>query len=85
MNVDVRRFVPQNALSLRRDLRTELIVDSLLTDTSIINLGRKRKFIPPPWYKGVREGGGGDWMELLPGVFDMFQNFKTILPLDESL
>ena len=30
-------------------------------------------------------GRGGDWMELLPGVFDMFQNFEMILPLRESL
>ena len=33
----------------------------------------------PPWYKG------GSWMEPLPGVFDMLQYFKTILPLVESL
>ena len=34
----------------------------------------------PPWYKG-----GGGWMDPLPGVFDMFQYFETILPLVESL
>ena len=42
-------------------------------------LGRRSKFIPPPWYKG--RGG----MELLPGVFDMLQYFETILPLVQSL
>ena len=31
----------------------------------------------------VVQGGGG--MEPLPGVFDMFQYFETILPLVESL
>ena len=35
----------------------------------------------PPWYKG----GGGRWMDPLPGVFDMLQYFETILPLVESL
>ena len=30
-------------------------------------------------------GGGGKWMETLPGVFDMLQYFETILPLVESL
>ena len=28
---------------------------------------------------------GGQWMEPLPGVFDMLQYFETILPLVESL
>ena len=46
----------------------------------MLTLGRTRKFIPPPWYK---VGGAG--MEPLPGVFDMFQYFETILPLVESL
>ena len=45
-----------------------------------VTLGRTRKFIPPPWYKG-----GGGWMEPLPGVFDMLQYFETILPLVETL
>ena len=31
------------------------------------------------------DGGGGQWMEPLPGVFDMLQYFETILPLVESL
>ena len=31
------------------------------------------------------KGGGGGWMEPLPGVFDMLQYFETILPLVESL
>ena len=30
-------------------------------------------------------GGWGGWMQPLPGVFDMFQYFETILPLLESL
>ena len=83
MNVDVRRFVPQNALSLRNDLRTQLTVDSLLTDTSIINPRTYTQIHTPTLIQGG--GGGGDWMELLPGVFDIFQNFETILPLEESL
>ena len=33
--------------------------------------------------KGV--GGGGGWMEPLPGVFDMLQYFETTLPSVESL
>ena len=70
MNVDVRRFVPQNALSLRRDLRTELTVDSLLTDTSIINPRTKTQIHTPTLVQGGK--GGGEGMELLPGVFDMF-------------
>ena len=45
------------------------------------SLGRTRKFIPPPRYKGVKGGG----MEPLSGVFDMLQYFETILPLVESL
>jgi len=44
----------------------------------MLTLGRRSKFIPPPWYKGV-------WMEPLPGVFYMLQYFETILPLVESL
>ena len=32
-----------------------------------------------------RVGGGGGWMEPLPGVFDMLKYFETILPLVESL
>ena len=35
---------------------------ALLMRTLILTLGRTRKFIPPPWYKGEEEGGGG-WME----------------------
>ena len=34
-----------------------------------LTLGRTCKFIPPTLYKG--RGGGGRWMEPLPGVFDM--------------
>ena len=30
-------------------------------------------------------GGGGWWIEPLPGVFDMLQYFETILPLVERL
>ena len=29
----------------------------------------------------VQGGGGVEWMEPLPGVFDMLQYFETILPL----
>ena len=41
----------------------------------ILSSGRTGKFILPLWYKG-----GRGWMEPLPGVFDMLQYFKTILP-----
>ena len=61
MNVDVRRFVPQNALSLRRDLRTELTVDSLLTDTSIINPRTKTQIHTPTLVQGGKGGGGSGW------------------------
>ena len=44
-----------------------------------LTLGRARKFIPQPWYKG--EGR----MEPLPRVFDNLQYFETILPSVESL
>ena len=33
----------------------------------------------------VVQGVGGGWMEPLPGVFDVLQDFETILPLVESL
>ena len=33
----------------------------------------------------VLKGGGGGWMEPLPGVFDMLQYFETISPLVESI
>ena len=46
--------------------------------STLLTLGRARKFIPPPWYKGW--GGGWVGMEPLPGVFDMLQYFKRILP-----
>ena len=35
--------------------------------------------------EGGYKGGGGWWMEPLPGVFDMLQYFETILSLVESL
>ena len=44
-----------------------------------LTLGRTRKVVPPPWYKG------GGLMEPLPRVFDMLQYFETILPSLESL
>ena len=44
-----------------------------------LTLGRARKFIPQPWYKGDGR------MEPLPRVFDNLQYFKTILPSVESL
>ena len=59
MNVDVRRFVPQNALSRRRDLRTELTVVSLLTDTSIINPRTKTQIHTPTLVQGGKGGGSG--------------------------
>ena len=47
-------------------------------DFPYLTLGRTRKFIRPPWYKG-------GWMEPLPGDFYMLQYFEMILPLVESL
>ena len=47
----------------------------------ILSLGRTRKFILLLLYNGVEE----EWMEPLPGVFDMLQYFKTMLPLVENL
>ena len=49
----------------------------------ILSLGRTRKFIPLVWYKG---GGGGRWMEPLPGVFwyvAVFWNDFTLSGQDE--
>ena len=48
------------------------------------------KHINPRTYKRIRtptvvQGGGGMWMEPLPGVFYILQYFETILPLVESL
>ena len=43
----------------------------------LLTLGRTRKFIPPPWYKGGR-GPGVDGTQ--PRIFDMLQYFETILP-----
>ena len=51
----------------------------IIAPSTLLTLGRARKFIPPPWYKGW--GGGGVGMEPL---FDMLQYFKRILPLMES-
>ena len=48
---------------------------------TVLTLGRTRKFIPPPCYKGR----GEVWMKPLPKVFDMLQHFETILPSLESL
>ena len=47
----------------------------------ILSVGRTRKFILLLLYNGV----GEEWMEPLPGVFDMLQYFKTMLPLVENL
>ena len=58
MNVDVRRFVPQNALSLTSELRTQLTVVSLLTDTSIINPRTYTQIHTPTLVQGVSGGGG---------------------------
>ena len=47
-----------------------------------LTLGRTRKYIPPPWYKGE----GGWWMPPPPPrVFNMLQYFETILPSVENL
>ena len=48
----------------------------------LLTLGRTRKFIPPPWYKGAR-GRGVDGTE--PRIFYMLQYFETILPSVKSL
>ena len=45
-----------------------------------LTLGRTRKVVPPPWYKG-----GGGLMEPPSRVFDKLQYFETILPSVESL
>ena len=46
-----------------------------------LTLGRTRKVVPPPWYKG----GVGGLMEPPSRVFDKLQYFETILPSLESL
>ena len=48
-------------------------------ELSRLNLGRTRRVIPLPWYKG----GGGWWNPRW--VFDMLQYFEMILPSVESL
>ena len=48
----------------------------------LLTLGRTRKFIPPPWYKGGR-GRGVDGTQRR--IFDMLQYFETILPSVKSL
>ena len=50
--------------------------------TNYLTLGRKRKVIPPPWYKGVVDEGPPP---LPPWIFDMLQYFETIFPSVESL
>ena len=48
-----------------------------LDAVKILTLGRTRKVIPPPWYKGeglIEPHPPPHW------VFDMFQYFKRILP-----
>ena len=69
MNVDVRRFVRQNALSLRSDLRTQLTADSLLTDTSIINPRTNMQIHTPTLVQGSKWGGGGRVGGTPPGSF----------------
>lgn len=46
-----------------------------------LTLGRKRKFIPSPWYKGPGVGA----MEPLRSVFNMLQYFEKIFPSVERL
>ena len=43
-----------------------LLTDADLTYRNLLTLGRTRKFIPPPWYKGAK-GGGVRWNPI-PGV-----------------
>ena len=50
---------------------------------SYLTLGRTRKFIAPPLYKGCG-GGGGGWKPS-PQNFDMLQYFETNFPSVESL
>ena len=50
--------------------------------TNYLTLGRKRKVIPPPWYKGVVDEG---LPPLPPWIFDMLQYLETIFPSVESL
>ena len=57
----------------------------LLMRTLILTLGRTRKFIPPPWYKGGRGGGGTGMDGTRPRVFDMLEYSETILPSVEGL
>ena len=52
----------------------------LLMRTLILTLGRTRKFIPPPWYKG-ETGVDGTRRR----GFDMLEYSETILPSVESL
>ena len=54
---------------------------ALLMRTLILTLGRTRKFIPPPWYKGGGVGVDGT----RPRVFDMLEYSETILPSVEGL
>ena len=54
----------------------EMLASVELDAVKILTLGRTRKVIPPPWYKGegLIEPHHPHW------VFDMFQYFKRILP-----
>ena len=51
------------------------------TEAIKLTLARTSKFIPPPWYKG---GGGGRWIEPLPGVLDILQYFETIIQVQDA-
>ena len=74
-----------------RESWLEKIVTTLKADSNsffyfffiVFTLGRTRKFIPPPWYKGAERGGGID--ETPRQNFDMLQYFKTILLSVENL
>ena len=46
----------------------------------LLTVGRTRKVIPPPWYKGK----GGWWTPPPPWVFEMLQYFETVLPSVKS-
>ena len=69
-----------------RESWLEKIVTTLKADSNsffnfffiVFTLGRTRKFIPPPWYKGA-EGGGGNWWNPSPEFWyvAVFQNDFT--------
>ena len=63
---------------------TRLLHTARITNIDFVLCGGRKKegkasdvhenSYPQPWYKG--EGGGGGWIEPLPGVFDMLSISK---------